>query len=167
MRCLCACAFCDCFDIKMIQHEPFIHRTLKGIAIDQRMVYSSEQPTWYHYFCTTSLATAAHSSTFTPAPLSTCIQSLCVSLNRSFSLLTSANLISPFSRFTSLSSFPSSAPPTLHKNKSGTPPPRCPYSCAMTLQTVASASPSKQCAISCKSLTSYVQSNPTTQVLRS
>ena len=59
----------------------------------------------------TSLATALQSSTFIPAPVKTCIQSLCVSLNRSFSLFTSENLTSPFSG--------------CHRNRSGIPPPRC------------------------------------------
>ena len=59
----------------------------------------------------TSLATALQSSTFIPAPVKTCIQSLCVSLNRSFSLFTSENMTSPFSG--------------CHRNRSGIPPPRC------------------------------------------
>ena len=45
--------------------------------------FSFEDPKIYELFpefCLTSLATALHSSVLTPAPVKTCIHSLCVSL---------------------------------------------------------------------------------------
>ena len=87
-----------CMLITLFRHE------------DGRAVHSLTDIS-YQRCVLTSLATALQSSTFIPAPVKTCIQSLCVSLNRSFSLFTSENMTSPFSG--------------CHRNRSGIPPPRC------------------------------------------
>lgn len=68
------------------------------------------------YTTVTSLATALHNSTITPAPVRTCIHSRCVSLRRSFSDLTSANMTCFFSE--------------CQRKRSGMPPPRWRYSWA-------------------------------------
>jgi hypothetical protein len=105
-------------------------------------------PTRYMYL--TSLATALQSSTLIPAPMRTWIHKRWVSLRQSFSDFTSENM--------------TSLVPVFHRNRSGMPPPRCRYSCAMTLQTIARDSPRKHCAISMRSSRPKDQSIPTTQV---